>query len=176
MPILTPEQLVGRLTDEPDVLETFAAYGLKPNLIEESTKVQSLSRGIELSLHVPWSIKMPEYAGLEKKTKKRPYPRAVVFDATTYAEGTLCWIAGGPAKQEPARAFDGLLPKGISWSDSPASLIERFGPGRFSRTDEGTGHVVWLRWNLAAESRFLMVDATPSGQLTNVVFGLLVKK
>jgi hypothetical protein len=174
--MLTLEQLVGRLTDEPEVMAAFAVHGLVQNLIEESTTVQALARGVQLSLHTPWTVKLPEYAELEKKPKKRPYQHAVIFDATAYAEGTMCWSYAGAPKQEPAGCFGGPLPRGIAWSDSPAALLDRLGPARYSMVDKDTGAPTWLRWDLVPESRFVMIHATPSGSLTDVTFGLLVKK
>jgi hypothetical protein len=178
--MLTADQLVGRLTDEPEVKDTLAALGLVPDLVEELTKVQSLEQGVEASLHTPWVVKLPAYAGLEQKPKRRkkgaPYARAVVHSVDLFAPGVEVWVVGGPARQAPMAGFAGPLPRGVSWGDTPSSLIERFGPPRYRTDDETTGAPTWLRWNLPEESRYVMVDATPDGRLTAVRTGLFVPR
>jgi hypothetical protein len=174
--MLTVEQLLGRLTDEDEVKAFFAAHGLVPDLVDDSTTAQGIPSGIEVRLYTPWSVKLPQYLTLEKKPRKRPYRRAVVSVVTLFAEDVLCWHKTGPARQEPAKAFAGPLPLDLAWTDSPTALLDRFGKPDYSSVDKDTGAFTWLRWNLPDQARYLMINAEPSGKLTHIVWGMLVEE
>src|SRR5689334_20404295 len=143
--MLPPEQLLGRLSDEADVIATLAELDLVTNLIDESTTVQALANGIELALRVPWKVALPAYAGLETKPKKRPYKRAVIADVTMYNEGTLVQAYSGVPRKIPAGRFAGELPRALAWDATPATLVERHGPPKYSSTDPTTQAFTWLR-------------------------------
>jgi len=160
---------------KPKSVDVYAGIGPALGKTPNDPPVQSFLRSIghwplpeleedEFDLNIEdeargFSLAFEDGANLPPSIEAKPAGTLVLCGCFFYAEGA-----------DDYQQYGGPLPQGITWSDTPASLVAKLGPPKNEMRNKKTGELDAHRWALGEQR--LLTASYNGDELENLYIGI----
>jgi hypothetical protein len=149
------QRLAGRTPDDQDLRAFLSALGAWPlddfPADEYDVYFNDKTRGFSLMFEDAATVKHPLAAGKKARTP-------LLVGCYFYTQG-----------KDDYQQFKGALPHGVSWSDTPDTLLAKLGPAKNNIVSKKTGALTAHRWSLDG---LLLTVGYKNGAIEDVYIGI----